>query len=268
MNLPIPRPRPMTVFEADDPSLDPEAILHALPPRDRIFPGTLSLLLYGACAAGLALWPEFLGVEPKDPEFVPRLLTQRVDLVLDPSPLPTPKPGPSGGGDQGTGTRMHADPVPSESSQAEPLKAREVLPESLLPAINALPSAPGGNGRNPGSGPGTGGGTGGGTRGGSGTESPREPAFDFQLIPILRTRPQFTLAPGQTATATTVVVQITVEEDGRVSSAKAVQGPDFLRSNAEKSALGWTFEPLAKHGLKAPQSTRIFFQYRLEDFKR
>ena len=67
MGLPSLRPRPLTVFEAEDPSLDPEAIAHALPPSDKLVPGALTLLLCGTFMAGIALWPELFAPERKIP---------------------------------------------------------------------------------------------------------------------------------------------------------------------------------------------------------
>ena len=194
-------------------------------------------------------------------------------VLLETSPFLTSKPtlsipGPAGGGDQGTGGRnrpLQASAIPD----AEPLVTRETVPEVLERAIDVLPIVPGGNGRSKGSGPGSGGGLGGGRGWGDGRQvSSEHPKFDYQLIPVTRITPSFTLQPGQTAIATIVIVRITIEEDGRVSSAKALKGPEYLWSNAENNALCWTFEPLAKHGLKAPQTVQITFHYTPTSFKR
>lgn len=272
MTLPSHRPRPLTIFEAEDPTLDPEAISHALPPRDKLVPGALSLLLYGTLVAGLVFWPDILVPEHKEGWDLPSMPQQRLNIILEPSSLPVPKPGPQGGGEKGTGSLAPFPlSVPQALPEAELLKTRESIPQDLNPVLDVKrpASVSGGNGRSPGSGPGSGGGTGGGTGWGSGRAVKADlPDFDFQLKPVKMIRPNYTLRQGQAAIATTVVVRVTIEEDGRVSSAKAVEGPEFLWSNAENNALCWLFEPLAQHGLKAPQVLKIAFHYTPTSFRR
>jgi len=273
MTLPNCRLRPLTLFESEDPSLDPEAITHALPPQDKLFTGTLSLILCGAIAASIALWPEILVAERKDGPVLPLTILKHMDIILETSHQPVSIPGPTGGGDQGTGgqTAKHLTALPT--TQVETIPSHETIPETLTQEVGYLPIVPGGNGRSPGSGSGSGGGIGGGIGGGKGwgtgrQVTPNKPEFDYQLTPITKVMPIYSLRPGQNAIATIVVVQIIVEEDGRVSSAKALKGPDFLWSNAENNALCWTFEPLAQHGLKAPHADRITFHYTPTSFKR
>lgn len=246
--------------------MDPEAITHALPPQDKLVPGTISLLLCGSFLAGIAFWPDFL--IPAQNE-VPRLSLQHMDILLETSHLPIPKPGPSGGGNQGTGGRGLLSLAAPVIQDVEPLKAQNTTPEPLTQVGDALPVVPGGNGRSAGSGPGSGGGTGGGKGWGDGRRvSPDRIEFDYNLVPTKVVSPSFTLRPGVTPVSADVIVQITVEDDGRVSSAKAVKGPEYLWSNAESNALCWAFEPLAKHGLKPPQTLRITFHYTPNSFRR
>jgi len=262
MYLPTHGPRPITIFESEDPTLDPSAITHALPPRDKLLPGTLSLILYGALVAVLALWPEFLTSETRD---APRLPSRQMNIILDPT-FPVPKPVPAGGGHEGKGGVAQAPLTAPALPEAVPIKAREMIPEALTPVLDPLPVIAGGDGRSRGSGPGSGGGTGGGTGWGDGRKAKFDgPEFDYQLKPLTTVRPNFRLGPGQATGDEHVTVRITVEEDGRVSSAKAVGGPEYLYLNAEQNALCWLFEPLAKHGLKGPQVARIVFHYKLRN---
>lgn len=55
--------------------------------------------------------------------------------------------------------------------------------------------------------------------------------------------------------------EIALQADGRVASARALQGPDFLHRNAVEAALKWRFEPLAQAGFQAPQIRIIHFHY-------
>ena len=98
MDIPAFRTRPMTIYESDDPTLDPAAILHALPPQDRVVPGTISMVLCGAFMACLAFWPELLTTEIQGRENALRTTLQHMNILLESSHLPTPKPGPAGGG--------------------------------------------------------------------------------------------------------------------------------------------------------------------------
>jgi len=260
MQLPTQAPRPTTIFESEDPTLDPSAITHSLPPQDRLLPGTLSLLIFGALILLLALWPQFLTSERKD---APRMVLRRMDISLDPT-FPVPKPGPAGGGHQGKGGIAQLPLTAPTLPEVEPIRARETIPEALIPAMDILPVVAGGDGRSRGSGPGSGGGTGGGTGWGDGRKVGFDrPEFDYQLKPLVTIKPHYRLRRGEPTGEEDVIVRITVEDDGRVSSAKAMGGPEFLYLNAERNALCWVFEPLAKHGLKGPQITRIVFHYKL-----
>ncbi|MBK8793375.1 MAG: energy transducer TonB [Holophaga sp.] len=264
------RPRPLTFFEADDPTLDPEAIAHALPPRDKLFPGVISLVLYGTLTGGLILWPELLVTEPTFDWKPASTSLRHMDISLEPGLEPIKRPGPMGGGSQGTGGQTPrvalAEPVPL---QAEEIKSQVLIPVAQTPVDYTLPAVPGGNGLSPGRGPGTGGGTGGGHGAGSGIVNALDrPNHDFAFVPVNKNQPHFSLATGQAAIPAVVTVQVTLDAEGRVTAAKAVNGPEYLWANAEQSALKWTFEPLAKHGFKAPQTIRILFHYSINDFKR
>ena len=93
------------------------------------------------------------------------------------------------------------------------------------------------------------------------------PGPDHQMVVVYAYRPLYQLPPHGTLLRAVVTVAIVVDEEGRVTSAKAIQGPDLLWANAEESALKWRFEPLAKHGLRAPQRINIDFHYKRIDIK-
>ena len=57
-------------------------------------------------------------------------------------------------------------------------------------------------------------------------------------------------------------VRILIGEDGIPFQATWVSGPWKLREKAIRTALGWRFEPLDPHGLKAPLSLVLTFHPR------
>jgi len=245
--------RPTTIYETDDPTLDPLAITHAQPPPDRLLPGILSLGIYGALALGCVyLATHGNGSFPDRPMGTERVL----DILFEPEVrgkhVPEVREGPSGGGRGGTGS---LDPrfVLAETD-IPTSKATDLDPaDFVLPANQPLPLAPGGDGLSKGLGPGSGGGTRGGTGAGSGI-----------LIAINKVKLFYQLAPGQTQSPCIIVVVILIEADGHVSYAHAVSGPTYLFPAAEAAARQWTFEPLIAHGLQAPYKIKINFHYKTE----
>lgn len=254
--------RPTTIFEADDPTLDPSAITHSQPPPDRLLPGILSLGFYGALAL---LWAYLATHGNKAFLAVPSGPERRLEVLLEPEApgkhVPEAKEGPSGGGRGGT------ESVDSRYFQAEtesPTKnATNPDPSDFVLLANpSLPFAPSGDGLSKGQGPGSGGGIGGGTGAGSGSRRSTDKGPDYQLIAINRVELFYQLAPGQTQAPCTVVVSILIEADGHVSYARAASGPAYLFPAAEAAARQWTFEPLAGHGLQAPYRMKLNFHYK------
>lgn len=275
--------RPMTIFEAEDPTLDPMAIRHALPPRDHLTPMLLTSLLTGTLVTLPILWPDLLTADlsidrPDDARLIRE--ARRVDVVLaqiqpkapysDPKPTePEGSPVGGGGGARGLGT---SDPTLSLPEDFNPIELPTLSTEVLIPRAvlqtSSLPVPTGGDGRSGGWGPGSGGGIGGGNGRGTGTgvgPGVGVPAVKASgvLRPTLEVQPTYWLTPRDPVTNAVVTVEITIQPDGRVSQARAIDGPGFLHRNAIEAAVKWRFEPPARLGVHIPQITHIRFHYTL-----
>ena len=55
-------------------------------------------------------------------------------------------------------------------------------------------------------------------------------------------------------------VRVVIEASGKVSQARMLSGPEHARACIEAAARQWEFEPLAAHGLRAPQELTIRFK--------
>lgn len=95
---------------------------------------------------------------------------------------------------------------------------------------------------------------------GGGSLGSLRPGFDHRLVPRYTPRAKYTLQEGEDGNEVIVVVEVTVEDSGRVSRAKALAGPPYLYESILKAALQWLFEPLRPHGLTGPVHARINFR--------
>jgi protein TonB len=59
-----------------------------------------------------------------------------------------------------------------------------------------------------------------------------------------------------------VIVSVHIDEQGNVTSAKAVEGPGLLRQAAENAAKQWKFNPARRNGraVQDTQQVRFMFQ--------
>jgi hypothetical protein len=87
------------------------------------------------------------------------------------------------------------------------------------------------------------------------------PVPDFRLIPTRQIQLSYRMAPGEEYLMTQLPqVRILIGEDGVPFKATLISGPPKLRDKALRAALGWRFEPLGPHGLKAPLALTITFR--------
>jgi hypothetical protein len=61
---------------------------------------------------------------------------------------------------------------------------------------------------------------------------------------------------------TTVQLKVSIDENGQVTSAEPVSGPDYLVIHARTALARWAFEPATLNGKKVPGSTVVVFQFR------
>ncbi|MBI4850269.1 MAG: energy transducer TonB [Acidobacteria bacterium] len=64
-----------------------------------------------------------------------------------------------------------------------------------------------------------------------------------------------------------VVIEITINEEGKVSSAKTISGHELLSKSAEEAAKNWTFNPTSINGQLTKVSGVITFRFLLKDDK-
>ncbi len=82
--------KPMSIFEtSEDPTLDPEAILHSLPPRNHFATGLWTLCIYVCLALGVWAWLAFMPKPNPRPQV--RSVSVAVDLRTE---VPKAKPAP------------------------------------------------------------------------------------------------------------------------------------------------------------------------------
>jgi hypothetical protein len=79
----------------------------------------------------------------------------------------------------------------------------------------------------------------------------------LQQSAIRRAEPRFPMG----APAGTVVVEITVDEKGKVIAARAISGPHELRGVSEEAARGWEFKPTTLSGVPVKVIGTITFNY-------
>lgn len=198
-----------------------------------------------------------------------------VSFLLQEQDSPSVKPparnllgpeGPGGAGHrEGTGTldsRLAAHTSlfskPSDAVDPEELSAAPSAERAFVSLNPALPGQAGGNGLARGTGRDS-------ALGSGGIARPPIPVVvpDFKLIPTRQIQLSHQLSSGEEyLLAEHPRVRILIGEDGVPFQAALVSGAPKLRDKAIKAALGWRFEPLGPHGLKAPLTLVITFRPR------
>lgn len=69
-------------------------------------------------------------------------------------------------------------------------------------------------------------------------------------------------APPDVREPVEIVLELLIDPSGQVTSARAIQGPESLRSFAEDAALGFSFAPALRHG--KPVASKVHFLVRFE----
>jgi TonB family protein len=76
-----------------------------------------------------------------------------------------------------------------------------------------------------------------------------------------RVLPTYPAAARSARTSGVVVVIVEIDENGKVVSAKATEGPIVLRQSAENAARQWEFNPAKNNGVALPSSQRLVFKF-------
>ncbi len=246
----------------------------AASPRSRLIPLLLSLGLTPLLIYGLSISL----VSPSSMQAIHGAVAQArrsVTLLLLEHETPSVKPpardvlgpeAPGGAGHQeGTGTidpRLAAHTSlfskPSDAIDSDELSVSPGAERAYVSLNPALPAQSGGNGLARGTGRDSALGSGGITRAPVLVAAP-----DFKLIPTRQIELSHQMSTGEEALLTEPPqVRILIGEDGVPFQATLVSGSPKLHDKAIKAALGWRFEPLGPHGLKAPLVLVITFRRR------
>lgn len=79
---------------------------------------------------------------------------------------------------------------------------------------------------------------------------------------IRRVRPRIPTNLMTTVQGSRIVVEVKIDETGRVTAARATEGPMFLRGAAEQAALDWQFSPATLDGVPVRETRIIIFEIR------
>lgn len=257
----------------NDPTLEPAPIAQSVPPKNRICVGIATLCAYGFLAALALILPpqspkrnEPTGLRDSLPskKTLDVILREETNHTQGMERVHLGSNTPRGGGGSGTIDPALVDTVvPDIPVMIEPPEDLSKVVYPKFPVIAGdptLPRAPGGNGLERGTGEGSKGLGRGTVEGATGRVHGGRKPFDHQLVPVHSPNLEYSLSPSEISKdGDRTIVRVTIEDDGRVSRAKAIKGPDFLFAKAEATALRWRFEPLPPHGLKGPMDVSITF---------
>lgn len=84
---------------------------------------------------------------------------------------------------------------------------------------------------------------------------------DFKLVATRQIPMTYQMALGEEYLLGQVTqVRVLISENGVPSQATWISGPEKLQEKAKRAALGWRFEPLGPHGLRAPLALVLTFR--------
>jgi protein TonB len=95
---------------------------------------------------------------------------------------------------------------------------------------------------------------------------PAQPHKASVVIPgeaLKRVQPSYPLSARSARQAGVVSVEVVINESGDVASARAISGPDLLRSAAVSAAKGWKFKPSTRDGKPVKSTSAISFNFKL-----
>ncbi|WP_257309351.1 energy transducer TonB family protein [Geothrix fuzhouensis] len=253
-----------TAVAGADPSVfDLHPIQDAAPGRSRRIPSLLSLGLTPLLIYGLSLSlanPSAIQRARRTVDKAGRSVTLLLhEPILRPDVTEPVRNllGPDGPGGKGheagtstldprlAGIQTTTQIAPSEVIDPDELGTSPNAERVYLSLNSALPPQAGGNGL---------------TRG-TGRDAALGSGPDLLLIAIHQVDLTYQMAPGDGHLLTDPPqVRILIDADGVPFRATLVSGPEKLKDMAIKAALGWRFEPLGPHGLKAPLALTITFR--------
>jgi TonB family protein len=130
-------------------------------------------------------------------------------------------------------TENAAPPTPVET-QAPPIQA---TPHAVSPALSELDHLA--------------------ATGKSGAQPAPPPRNVTPAVAISRVAPVYPDVARRTHTTGTVVVEVSIDEHGKVTGATAQSGPVMLRDEAVRAAMKWRFKPASIGGTSVPSTSQI-----------
>jgi protein TonB len=82
---------------------------------------------------------------------------------------------------------------------------------------------------------------------------------DLERVKV--TAPIYPVAAKNARISGTVIVSVTIDKRGKVTKAKAVEGPDALRDAAVNTVRGWEYKPYVSNGMPIEVQTQIEIKF-------
>jgi protein TonB len=79
---------------------------------------------------------------------------------------------------------------------------------------------------------------------------------------VSRVEPQYPSVAKEARVKGSVVVEISIDESGKVTSARALSGPAVLQRAGVAAALRWRFEPSLLGGAPVQSTSKIVFNFK------
>jgi TonB family protein len=83
-------------------------------------------------------------------------------------------------------------------------------------------------------------------------------------VPISRANPQYPELAVRTRASATVVLEVAIDSQGKVTTATPVSGPAMFHGEAIKAAMKWRYKPASIEGTNVPSQNRIIFNFNLK----
>lgn len=93
---------------------------------------------------------------------------------------------------------------------------------------------------------------------------PAAPKNPSPAVPISRANPEYPELAIRARTSATVVLEVAIDSQGKVTKATPVSGPAIFHSEAVKAAMKWRYKPASIEGTNVPSQNRIIFNFNLK----
>jgi periplasmic protein TonB len=91
-----------------------------------------------------------------------------------------------------------------------------------------------------------------------------EPKNTVQAVPISRANPRYPELALRTKASASVVLEVTIDSQGKVTKAVPVSGPTVFHDEAISAAKKWRYKPASINGTNVPSQSKITFNFNLK----